>query len=403
MAVTVVSLSQLSMTMHDGRILSWLKREDDAVKEGEPLLAVETDKVEVEIPAPASGYVRKILAEEGEVIQMGGNLCLIAEKEDDLTAYLDLKNLRADSVNANNTPDKKEELPHSNIQDDEIRRPKISQLAREAARQYGIDVNTIAGTGPGGLIVKADIEKILTTKTRGSAPVHTRLEGAAVESEVIPLQGARKRIAEHLTLSKRTVADVTTVTEVDMTQVAALRKTLPVRYTAFVVKAAAKGLQEFPILNSSMIGEEIHLWKGINVCVAVAIDTGVVTPVIKNTDKKHLMAIAEEIEQFSRKSKEHLLTPEDLADGTFTVTNSGVFGSLFFTPIINYPQSAVLGMGKVMKTPVVREDDIAIASMMYLCLTYDHRIVDGAPAVKFLQKVKYYLENPDKSIFSKVD
>jgi 2-oxoglutarate dehydrogenase E2 component (dihydrolipoamide succinyltransferase) len=160
-------------------------------------------------------------------------------------------------------------------------------------------------------------------------------------------------------------------------------------------------LQNFPF-KFLFVTEDIHIKKQINVCVAVATEKGLITPVIRETDKKNLITIAKEIQELSRKSREGLLKPEDFSDGTFTVTNSGVFGSLFFTPIINYPQSAVLGTGKVMKTPVVREDKIVIAPM-YLCLTYDHRIIDGAPAVTFLQKVKFYLENPDKIIVGKLE
>jgi pyruvate/2-oxoglutarate dehydrogenase complex dihydrolipoamide acyltransferase (E2) component len=394
MAVTVVSLSQITMTMLDAKVGTWLKREGDAVQEGEPLLEVDTDKTSVEIPAPASGYVRKILAKEGDVVRTGGNLCLIAEQNDDLKGFLGETRCPI-SETATSTPDSQEALFQDSTT--KIRKPAISQVARELAKQHGLDLRQIPGTGPGGLIVKADIEQALTMRRGDTVPIHNGTQ-AADASEIIPLGGIRKLIAERLSLSKHSVADVTTVTEADMTEIAKLRQRMPVHYTAFVVKAAARALQDFPFLNSSLVGQEIHLKKNINICVAVAIDSALVTPVIRHADKKPLIGIAQEIEQLSRKSKEQMLTPEDLADGTFTVTNSGVFGSLFFTPIINYPQAAILGMGKVVKSPVVRDDVITIAPMMYLCLTYDHRIVDGASAVMFLQNVRHYLETPHANI-----
>ncbi|MEW6266770.1 MAG: dihydrolipoamide acetyltransferase family protein [Thermodesulfobacteriota bacterium] len=400
MAVTVFKMPQLSLTMLEGEIVKWLKQEGDAVNEGEPLLEVESDKVVVEITAPVSGYLRKVLVQEGNLVPPDAPICLIAGQEDDLTA--DLEGLAGDIAGLDETTEKAEGSLESEIERQKPLKPRISPLARKVALELSVDFQGLTGTGPGGLIVKTDVKKALTTKEAASAPVEIQKD-TTVETEIIPIRGIRKMIAEHLTMSKQSAADVTTVAEVDMTKVSAYRAVLPVSYTAFVVRAAAKALREFPILNSSLIGEEIHVKKQINVCVAVATQTGLLTPVIRETDKKNILSIAEEIQELSVKAKDGILEPADFSDGTFTVTNSGVFGSLFFTPIINYPQCAVLGAGKVMKSAVVREDQIVIAPMMYLCLTYDHRIVDGAPAVKFLQKVKYYLEYPGEMILSQSD
>ena len=397
MAVTVFRMTQISMTMVEGKIVKWLRQEGEQVTEDEPLLETETDKVTVEISAPATGILRKILVGEGDYAQVGSPICLIADANEDISAYLDgapadsqaatVQDAEVSESSAEKTPTKQ----------------KISPLARNLAKKYGVDASRLSGSGPDGLIVKADIEAAnaaaKTVAAKPAAPV-AAIE-SAVEVEMIPLRGIRKSIADHLSLSKKTAADVTTVMDVDMTKIAAYRQVLPVSYTSFVVRAAAKALQDYPMLNSSLVGENIQIKKQINVCVAVATDAGLMTPVIRDTDKKNVVTIAEEMDVLANKGRDGQLAPADFADGTFTVTNSGTFGSLLFTPIINYPQCAILGMGKVAKTPIVRGDEIIAAPLMYLCLTYDHRIVDGAPAVKFLKQIKTYLENPEQIVMNK--
>jgi pyruvate/2-oxoglutarate dehydrogenase complex dihydrolipoamide acyltransferase (E2) component len=210
--------------------------------------------------------------------------------------------------------------------------------------------------------------------------------------EVIPLTGLRRRIAERLSLSRRTAADVTTVADVDMTEVAALRKASGYSYTAYVVWAAAQALREFPILNASLIEDRILVKRDIHIGVAVALEQGLIVPVIRLADRKTVEGISQEIDALATRAQDGRLTPDELSGGTFTVTNSGAFGSLLFTPIINQPEVAILGMGKVADTPVVRGGEIVVRKVMYLCLSYDHRVVDGAPAVQFLQAVKRRLE-----------
>ncbi len=398
MAVTVFKMTQISMTMLEGKIVRWLKKEGDPIEEGEPLLEVETDKVAVEVTAPASGYLRKIMAKDGDTVQVGTPVGLIAGKEDDLSLYLENPAPNAEIATAQ--AGEKAAEPEN----EGAGKRRISPLAKNIARELGVDIGGITGTGPGGLIVRADIEKAQAAQERSALPAPIQKQPddkIEMGIEIVPLNGIRKRIAEHLTVSKKNAADVTTVLDVDMAKVSAFRTILPVSYTAFVVRAAAQALREFPVLNSSLVGEEIHIKKQINICVAVATETGLVTPVIPETDKKNVLTIGEEMDVLARKGRAGLLTPANFADGTFTVTNSGIFGSLFFTPIINYPQCAILGMGKVAKTPVVRGDEVVIAPMMYLCLTYDHRIVDGALAVKFLKQVKDFLEKPDQIIMVK--
>jgi pyruvate/2-oxoglutarate dehydrogenase complex dihydrolipoamide acyltransferase (E2) component len=212
---------------------------------------------------------------------------------------------------------------------------------------------------------------------------------------VIPLTGLRRRIAERLSLSRQTAADVTTVVDVDMTEVAALRSGSGLSYTAYVLWATAQALREFPILNASLDGDRILVRRDIHLGVAVALEKGLVVPVIRSADQKSAEQISREMEEAAVRARDGQLGPDELTGSTFTVTNSGAFGSLLFTPIINQPEVAILGMGKVADTPVVRAGAIVARKIMYLCLTYDHRVVDGAPAVQFLQAVKRRLEQPE--------
>lgn len=393
MAITVFKMSQISMTMLEGVIAKWLKNEGDKVEKDEPLLEVQTDKVVTEMTSPCEGYIRKILAQEYDAVPVGGDLCIIADTADeDISAYISDKAYDKESVIENRVT--------STQAYDINEKKRISPLAKKIALAENVDYKNIVGTGPDGTIVKADIEKAISERATMKAETDEALDNiqSNMEVEIIPFRGIRKATADHIMLSKQQTASVTTIAEVDMTKVGEHRKFVPVSYTTYVVKAAAEALKEFQIINSSIVGDEIHVKKQININVAVSTDKTLVTPVIRNVGDKNILSISDEIEALAKKARENRLTQEDFADGTFTVTNSGVFGSLIFTPIINYPQCAILGIGKLLKTPVVRNDEIAIATMMNLCLSYDHRIIDGAPAVQFLQKIKYYLENPGELV-----
>jgi len=397
MAVTVFKMSQISMTMLEGIIVGWFKKEGDKVLQDEPLLEVQTDKVVIEVTAPTTGYIRKILANVGDTVPVGGDLCIIADVDENISQYLK-------DPNVDNRNDKRETIEKEsaiNKMSTEVdRRKKISPLAKKISLAENIDYTSIKGTGPNGLIVKADIEKALNERLAGK----NKLLGIQQDTqndmdiEIMPFNGIRKVTADRMMMSKQQTASVTTITEVDMTKIGEDIKSRHVSYTTYIVKAVAEALKEFKIMNSSIVGNEIHIKKQININIAIATDQSLLTPVIRNAGNKNLLSIGKDIDSLAQRAKEDKLTLEDFSSGTFTITNSGVFGSLMFTPIINYPQCAILGIGKLLKTPVVRNDEIVIATMMYLCLSYDHRIVDGEPAVKFLQKVKYYLENPEELI-----
>jgi len=405
-----VRVPQLTQTMSEATITRWLKREGEIVRAGEPLLEVVTDKATLEVESPAGGVVGRILVREGDV-PVGTTIAVLLEPGEKMP----------EMASAAATPTAAS-APGSPTAPDRISPPgpgrlRASPLARRVAEEQGVDLSRVTPTGPGGLITEADVRAYLRASrasdeaaapagpSPAARPTPSAVQASPAgrapalkddheEEEVIPLVGVRKTIAERLSLSRRTAADVTTVAEVDMGEIAALREHLDFTYTAFVARAVAMALTEFPILNSRLVEDRIVVSRRVHLGVAVAVDDRLMVPVIRDAPTKSLHQIAAELAELSKLAAEGTLAPEQLSGSTFTLTNSGVFGSLLFTPIINPPESAILGMGKIAKTPVVRNDEIVIRPMMYLCLTYDHRVVDGAPAVRFLQRVKALLETP---------
>jgi pyruvate dehydrogenase E2 component (dihydrolipoamide acetyltransferase) len=389
-----IIMARLGQDMEQGRIVEWLKQEGDAVAEGEPLVVIESEKAEIELPAPASGILRRVLVGVGAEVPVGRLIGILAgadEPIDDLEAAAsDAAPAAAGGQPAGPTqpPAAAGERPES-IRADAHRgkRKPTSPAARRVAQELGVDVNLVPGTGPDGLVTEADVQA-------HAATMQTEAIADDDVLEVIPLEGIRRRIAERLSLSRQTAADVTTVVDVDMSAIADLRKGTGVSYTAYVLAATARSLREFPILNASLVDNRIVVKRGIHLGVAVAADQGLVVPVIGSADGKTAAEISLEMDDLAARARRGELGPADLRGSTFTVTNSGAFGSLLFTPIINQPEVAILGMGKIVDTPVVREGTIVIRKVMFLCLSYDHRVVDGEPAVRFLQAVKSRLEQP---------
>ncbi len=378
----LVCMPRLSQTMTQGRVVEWLKREGEAVKKGEPLVSIESDKAEVEVEAPQSGVLRRVLLPAGEEASVETPLAILAEAEENIEHLL-IGRPQVVPV-APPPPASGAAVPAAPAVAG--KRQPVSPAARRIARELGVEISHVVGTGAGGLVTEKDVRAFAG---KGEpAPV---IE-AAEEAQVIPLTGLRRRIAERLALSRRTAADVTTVADVDMSEVAALRRVSGFSYTAYVAWAAAQALREFPILNASLVDDRILVKRNIHIGVAVALQQGLVVPVIRTADRKSVGEISREIDEWAAHARDGKLTPDDMTGSTFTVTNSGAFGSLLFTPIINQPEVAVLGMGKVADTPVVREGQVVVRKVMYLCLSYDHRVVDGAPAVQFLQAVKRRLE-----------
>ncbi len=372
-----VVMPRLDPGMKTGKLVRWLKREGEPVKRGEEIATAEGEKTTFPIESPADGVLVKILVQEGEEVPVLTALAIIA-------------------------------APGEQISEEELRREaprevlevRASPAARRLAREYGIDLREVRGTGPGGRITREDILRYVE-----STGLRAELgeEGPRVLKE-IELTGKRGTIARRLTESHREIPSVTIVMRADMSRALELRRREAARgrkfsITALVVKAVAKALEENRELNSSVVGDKIVVYDDINVGVAVSIPDGLVVPVVRDANKKDLMQITREIEELaSRARSEEGLSPRDFSGGTFTVSNLGSEGVEIFTPIINPPQSAILGVGAITQTPVVTGGEIEVRPQMALCLVFDHRVVDGVPASRFLRRVVELLENPEELV-----
>ena len=386
MSVKVI-MPQLGETVVEGTITQWLVKEGDRVIKDQSLVAISTDKAEVEIPSPMNGILTKILIEEGKTVPIGTELAIIEEEKA--------------APSPQPAPVEKKE-PHS-------------PLVRRLAKEKGIDLTKVKGTGEDGRITKEDILKYLETQKPAEKEAVEEAKEEKVEvkepeskftipkyqpkegDKIIPFTRIRKNIAEHMTYSKRTSAHVTSFTEVDMEKIVRLHKeNKELSYIAFVTAAVVSALKEFPVLNSSVVDDNIVIKKEINIGIAVDTERGLTVPVIAGADKKSVLEIAKEIQTLAEKVRGGRLSPNEISGGTFTITNPGVKGNLFGTPIINQPQAAILRIGEIIKRPVVKEcngeDVIAVTHMMYLSLSYDHRIIDGVTGNNFLHRIKEILE-----------
>ncbi len=442
---------QMDQTMTKGKIGKWLVKEGDSVTEGQPLLEIETDKVVHEQEAPTDGIIAQILPEEGSNVPVNALLAIIAAPGEEVERVEADTAVPAQEIDA---PEQRKTTPSAAtrtqpkpstqmtvpikaspsaqqlaeklaidlaqvkasgpggriLESDvhryiETREPtttepirlKASPLARRLAKEFGLDLTTITGSGPDGRIVRDDV-----LQATDEIPAHV-FHPETMASEIIELSGMRKIIAERMTMSLQTNASVTLHTEVDATTLVELRtlfneelqKTeVSLTYTDLLVTIVAAALRKHPRLNATLTDEGIEIFTDINIGVAVALDDGLVVPVIRNADKIGLHAISDQVRTLADKARNNQLVPSELQGGTFTLTNLGNFGIDAFTPIINPPECAILGVGRIAKKPVVHEDEIAIRRMLALSLTFDHRIVDGAPAAQFLQNVSQYIQNP---------
>jgi pyruvate/2-oxoglutarate dehydrogenase complex dihydrolipoamide acyltransferase (E2) component len=373
-----VRMPVLSQSMIQGRVVEWLLKEGDQVNKGALLVVVESDKATHELEAQQAGILRKILVEAGTEVDVETPLAIIADADEPAAVpggAAPTQAAPAGSAVAAAAPATGGRKP-------------VSPAAKRLAQELGIDVNKVPGTGEGGLVTEKDLRAFAG---QHAAPASTETE----DVQVIPLTGQRGRIAERMALSRRTAADVTTVMDVDMGQVVAQHAKTKFSYTAYIVWATAQTLKEFPVLNSWLVEDRILVKRAVHLGIAVAIEGALVVPVLRNADHKSIGEIDKEINELGATARAGKLTPDDMKGSTFTVTNSGVFGSLLFTPIINLPEVAVLGVGKVADTPVVRQGQVVPGKVMYLSLSYDHRAVDGAAAVQFLRAVKDRLEKPE--------
>ena len=351
-----VIMPKLSLTMQEGIITRWIKAEGERVEKGEPLFEVQTEKVNYEIKSPASGILIKILCLEDISTPVGEVIALIGEQGED---GVDIPALETDLIR-----EKTESGPKPETE------PETKAETKAADK----------------VVIKDDVKAGVT----------------AEEYQVVPLQGMRKIICERMHQSLMQSAQMTHTVEVDVTELAkkrtSLKKEFEVSFNDMLIKICAEVLKNHPMVNSSLNGNEIHLFKKINMGMAVAVPDGLVVPVIQNAGEKTLREIASETVGLAAKARELKLTKEEMSGGTFTVTNLGMFGIDVFTPIINQPESAILGIGRIVEKPAIFEGEVRKRKMMFLSLTFDHRIIDGAPAAEFLRDMREAVEDPGASL-----
>ncbi|MGP8247019.1 MAG: dihydrolipoamide acetyltransferase family protein [Bryobacteraceae bacterium] len=417
--MTDVVMPQMGESIVEGTLTKWLKKPGQRVERDEPLFEISTDKVDTEIPSPAAGVVSEVLVEEGKTV--GINTVVARIEEGGAAAAAPAASAAAEPpapppvAAAPPPPPPAVEAPAPSPEP----AGPISPLVRKMAREHNIDLTAMKGTGAGGRITKQDVEAFLAHAA--PAPAAAPAAPAPVvpapappslpplpppgmaKTRVEPLSAMRIKIAEHMVLSKRTSAHVTTVHRVDMTAVAKVRERskaafqanygLPLTYLPFVTRAAAVALRHFPLLNASLDGNNILYHNEVNIGIAVALENGLIVPVIRNADEKNVLGLQRTIVDLAARARSRQLKPDEVMGGTFSITNFGSFGSLVGAPIINQPQVAILGVGTVDKTPVVVNDAIAIRSICHLSLSFDHRLIDGALADQFMSKIKSVLED----------
>jgi 2-oxoglutarate dehydrogenase complex dihydrolipoamide succinyltransferase (E2) component len=371
---TRVVIPQVGQSIAEATIVKWFKNAGDHIEKGEPLVEIGTDKINTEIPSPESGVIQKLLVPEGETVPVMTEIAIISDGKSDDEAVA--------AVEVKPEPDRSADA----IRQETSRDRNYSPVVRRLAQEHNVDLSKIVGSGADGRVSKEDVLRFIEESKSKSA-----------DQERVPMTRMRKLISDHMSLSRRTAADVSTFFEIDMSCVVEEKEKakghgVKVTYLPFVVWAVVQGLKKFPVLNASVDGDAIVYKKNYNIGVAVALDQGLIVPVLKNADQKNILEIARELQQLSSRAKGNRLMASDLEDGTFTITNPGVFGALLGTPIIHQPQVAILGVGAVVKRAVVIDDQIVVRPMSYFSLSYDHRALDGATADQFLAYVKNVLE-----------
>jgi pyruvate dehydrogenase E2 component (dihydrolipoamide acetyltransferase) len=429
MAVTKVILAKLSPTMEEGTIVKWSKNEGDVIKPGDVLAEIETDKANMEMEALGGGVLRKILVPAGGKAPVGALIGVIADPKDDLTKVLAsagpapapaapapaAKPVEAPAEappaapqaspqpapQPTPTPAPAPRAADAPAASDEGGRVKASPLARKVAAERNIPLDSVAGSGPGGRIIKRDIEAWAQNPQATAAPASAASAAAAVTpGQELPLSGMRKTIARRLTESKVQSPHFYVTVEIDMDAAAAVREQIQraeeskVSFNDLIVKACAKALRKFPAVNASWGGESITIHGDVHVGVAVAINDGLIVPVVRNADRKSILEISREVKDLATRARDRKLRPEEFSGGTFSISNLGMFDVTEFTAIINPPESAILAVGAVKKVPVVKGDELAVGQRMRVTLSSDHRVIDGALAAQFLAELRRLLENP---------
>ena len=430
---TPVVMPQMGESIAEGTIVRWIKKVGDQVDRDEPLFEISTDKVDAEIPSPAAGVLTEITVKEGETVPVNSVVATIGQAGDVASppaapAQQPQAGAATAAASAQSQGDGQGTAPHngqSAPEPDDPHRQKSSPLVRKIARENNVDITRLTGSGIGGRVTKHDILEYLekapepqapaapavarapgAQPTPALAPAHTPAYRPGERVEIQPLSVMRKKIAEHMIMSRRTSAHVHSVFHVNFSTVERIRQQkkdeyerlgAKLTYMAFIAKAVIDAIRRHPIINASIDGDNVVLKKDVNLGIAVALEGGLIVPVIKNADEKNLLGLCRAIADVADRARAKQLKPEEVHGGTFTITNPGQFGAQFGLPIINQPQVAILGVGTIEKRPVVVDDAIAIRTMAYLTLGYDHRLVDGAVADEFMAGVKQQLEQFDPS------
>jgi 2-oxoglutarate dehydrogenase E2 component (dihydrolipoamide succinyltransferase) len=420
--MTEVVMPQMGESIVEGTLTKWLKKPGDRIERDEPLFEISTDKVDTEIPSPAAGTLSEILVEEGKTVGINTVVARIDEVGQASKPAQSAKPAQPASAPPAPVAAAPPPPPPPTPEPEPPAEPQgpLSPLVRKMAREMNLDLSQVKGTGAGGRITKQDVESYAAQQAQAvaappaprpavpapptppaPAPLAPASAGQA-KTRIEPLSTMRQKIAEHMVMSKRTSPHVTTIHRVDMTKVAKMRDRykatfqanygFSLTYLPFITRASVAALHQFPLLNASLDGNSIIYHNEINIGIAVALENGLIVPVIRNADEKNIAGLQRSIVDLAARARSRQLKPDEIQGGTFSITNFGSFGSMVGTPIINQPQVAILGVGTVDKTPVVIDDAIAIRSICHLSLSFDHRLIDGALADQFMTKLKQVLE-----------
>jgi 2-oxoglutarate dehydrogenase E2 component (dihydrolipoamide succinyltransferase) len=414
-----VKVPQLPESVTDATVVTWHKRAGDSVRRDENLVDLETDKVVLEVPAPSDGVLKELITQDGAVVT-GGQVLALLEPGEVANAEPDKQ---PDATDASDTPDTSdvkapvaESVEEPALEKTTAAGDRLGPAARRLVEEHKLDPGVIAGTGRDGRVTKADVLDYLETRRATSSeseedsPIAVAATGGGLSraEHRVPMTRLRRRIAERLIEAQQTAAMLTTFNEVDMSAVIELRSRykqafldrheVKLGFMSFFVKAAVEALRRFPAINASLDEPDIVYHEFFDIGVAVSTERGLIVPIIRNAESKSYADIEKAIADFGARSRSNDIKMEELTGGTFTITNGGIFGSLMSTPILNPPQSGILGMHSIEQRPVVVDGEVVARPMMYIALTYDHRLVDGREAVQFLVALKDLLEDPARLI-----
>ena len=391
---------------------SWLKQKGDSVQRDEPVVVLESEKASMELPAPAAGTITEVLKKQGDTVAVGEVIAYLEPDKVGRGVPAEPSSADGERQPVSQSRDREGALAHGSSE------PRVMPAAARELSQRNLSPKDVKPTGPGGRILKEDVlrhggdgqkaQVARSVEVGRSVPAEPRSPKPAGDEEIVPMTKLRRTIAERLVKAQQEAALLTTFNEVDMSEVMALRKQfgesfqakhgVKLGFMSFFVKACVEALKEFPAVNAEIRGTNIVYHRHYDIGIAVGTERGLVVPVLRNTERLSFSEIEKGIGDFGKRAKENKLLPDELQGGTFTISNGGVYGSLLSTPIVNPPQSGVLGMHAIQERPVAREGTVVIRPMMYLALSYDHRIIDGQGAVSFLKRIKDVIEHPARML-----